>query len=213
VPFAGSILTHALGLSSDDGMTPPAIAFTAAIVLVGLWAYATFQLIRARGDSVLWSVAGVLLTFTLLFTLVTTVGRVCLGLYAASASRYIPYMLPGLLAVYLLPRSGVATRVRAGLLALFLAVIVSREVGAARNEGEARRYATLKRQWVNCYLARHVVADCDAESGGAMYPVAEATGLQEKLDWLEARGYSLFQERTRLRFGPGGARADLDEGR
>jgi hypothetical protein len=54
-----------------------------AIAVVALWAYATFRLIRSRGDSVLWCVTGVLLTFTVLFTLVTTVGRVCLGPHAA----------------------------------------------------------------------------------------------------------------------------------
>jgi hypothetical protein len=207
LPFAGSILSHALGLYADDD-TSSTLVSAVAIAVVALWAYATFRLIRSRGDSVLWSVAGVLLTFTLLFTLVTTVGRVCLGLHAASASRYIPYVLPGLLAVYLLPRSGEATRLRTTVLALFLAAVSAREVAAARNDAEAVQYATQKRLWADCYLARHVVAECDVVAGGPIYPAAEATGLQEKLDWLEARRYSLFQERTRLRFGPGGARAE-----
>jgi hypothetical protein len=202
LPFAGSLLTHALGLYAGDDVTPSALASIVAIVVVALWAYATFRLIRSRGDSMLWNVAGLLLTFTVLFTIVTTVGRVCLGLYAASATRYIPYVLPGLLAVYLLPRSGEATRIRTTVLALFLAGVTAREVAAARNDAEASHHATHKRLWADCYLARHVVAECDAETGGPIYPAAEATGLQEKLDWLEERRYSLFQERTRLRFGP-----------
>jgi hypothetical protein len=211
LPFAGSILTRTVGLYADD-RTSSVLVSTVAIAVFALWAYATFQLIRSRGDWVLWSVAGVLLTFTVLFTLVTTVGRVCLGLYAASATRYIPYVLPGLLAVYLLPRSGEATRMRTTVLALFMAAVVAREVAAARNEAEAMYHATHKRLWADCYLARHVVAECDAEAGGPIHPAAEATGLPEKLDWLEARRYSLFQERTRLRFGPGDARLERAEG-
>jgi hypothetical protein len=210
LPFAGSILTRTLGLYADD-RTSAALVSAVGIAVVALWAYATFQLIRSRGDSVLWSVAGVLLTFTVVFTLVTTVGRVCLGLYAASATRYIPYVLPGLLAVYLLPRSGEATRIRTTVLALFLAAVVGREVAAARNEAEAMYHATHKRRWVDCYLARHVVSECDVEAGGPIHPASEATGLQGKLDWLEARRYSLFQEGTRLRFGPGGARLERAE--
>jgi hypothetical protein len=207
LPFAGFVLTHAVGLHPGDGITPSAVASTALIATLGLWAYATFRLIRARGDSVLWNVASLLLTFTLLFALVATAGRVCLGIQAASATRYIPYVLPGVLAVYLLLRSGTAPRLRTTALALFLAAVVAREVAAAKNDAEVMSHATHKRQWVGCYLSRHVVADCDAESGGPMHPAADATRLQEKLDWLEARGYNLFQERTRLRFGPGG-RAD-----
>jgi hypothetical protein len=91
---------------------------------------------------------------------------------------------------------------------LLLAAVIAREIAAARNEAEAMHHATHKRLWVDCYLARHVVAECDGVAGGPIYPTAEATGLQEKLDWLEARRYSLFQERTRLRFGPGGARTE-----
>ena len=159
----------------------------------------------------LWCAAGVLLTFTVLFTVVTTVGRVCLGPNAASATRYIPCVLPGLLAMYLLPRSSKATRMRTTVLVLFLAGVTTREITAARNDAVAVHHATHKRLWADCYLARHAVAECDAETGGPIYPAAEATGLQEKLDWLEARRYSLFQERTRLRFGPD-ARAERVEG-
>jgi hypothetical protein len=162
-------------------------------------------------QAVLWCVTGVLLTFTLLFTLVTTMGRVCLGPHAASATRYIPCLLPGLLAVYLSARSGKATRIDTMVLALFLAGVTAREIAAARNDAVAVHHATHKRQWADCYLARHVVTECAAETGGPIYPAAEATGLHEKLDWLEARRYSLFQERTRLRFGPD-ARAESVEG-
>lgn len=211
LPFAGSILTHGLGLHVGDNVSPSALASIVAIAVVALWAYATFRLIRSRGNSVLWCVASVLLTFTVLFTLLTTVGRVCLGPNAASATRYIPCVLPALLAMYLLPRSGKATRTRTTVLALFLAGVTAREIAAARNDAVAVHHATHKRLWADCYLARHVVAECDAETGGPIYPAAEATGLQEKLDWLEARRYSLFQERTRLRFGPG-ARAESVEG-
>jgi hypothetical protein len=69
--------------------------------------------------------------------------------------------------------------------------------GSWRSRREATHESSLKRAWHDCYLSVHDIGTCNASAGRAVYPVPEATNLQQKLDWLEARGYNLFQDRER----------------
>ena len=76
---------------------------------------ATFDLVARRGAWI----------FALVFAFTTAVGRVCLGLATADSSRYIPYVLPGLLAVHLVLRCGVpAGRMQVAALAVFVSICV-----------------------------------------------------------------------------------------
>jgi hypothetical protein len=200
LPFSGFILLRPFTLyaSASAISFQLAVATAAALGLMGVVAMATFQLLRLRGDSVFWSVVWTLAGFALLFVSITAVGRVCSWMPNASASRYVPYVLPGLLAIYIALRSGVFTpRVSTGLLAFFLAACVLKETRSI-TRSEARTYWTYKQGWHDCYLRRHDIAACEGEVGFSLYPTPAATHLQQKLDWLEARGYSLFQDRQRL---------------
>jgi hypothetical protein len=194
IPFAGRIIVRPI--NPKIGLLPgEPLGTIAAAAAVTFTCYAVYRALRSRGSSPLWNVAGVLMAFTLVFTFTTAVGRVCLGLATADSSRYIPYVLPGLLAVHLVLRCGVpAGRMQVAALAVFVSICVLKE-STGRSRREASHESGVKRAWHDCYLAIHNIDQCNASALRPIYPSPEATQLQRKLDWLEARGYNLFQDR------------------
>jgi len=175
------------------GLPDQLIGSLTGLAAIGFVILAAVGWRREHGATALWSVACMLGGFALLFASSTAVGRVCTGLETAQASRYIPYVLPGLLSVYLVLRSGaVPVRGLPWLLGLFVTLCVLKET-SSRAHLDAGTEAALKRAWRDCYLTVHDIDTCDARSGRPAYPSPEATDLQRKLDWLEARGYSLFR--------------------
>jgi hypothetical protein len=195
VPFAGFVLARPFGLIANDETLRLVQGAGAFITMAGFVGYATFKLVRSRGSSMFWAVVSSLSGFALLFAFGSAVGRVCLGFDSANASRYIPYVLPGFLAVYLaVRRYSARSPVAYALLPVFLVACISKEVYNV-SLNEARDYFNYKQRWSECYRATHDIVACDSWAGHAVYPQPDATRLQQKLDWLEARRYSLFQER------------------
>jgi len=196
LPFTGFVMGRPLGLYATDVTRNLFVASGIALGATGFLAYAAIRLLRTRGDAALWAVTCALGGFGFLFASTSAVGRVCLGYDQAIVTRYIPYMLPSLLAVYLVVRTKAETSHLARvLLPVFVVVCIAKE----RPQGavaEAQVYSQFKERWRACYLTSHDVDICNSESGHAVYPEgrAEATHLQQKLDWLEARGYNLFQK-------------------
>ena len=191
VPFAGLVLARPFGLEAGTEWTRLALGSTVLIGAAGLAAYGAVRALKSEASPMVWDVTAVLVGFAVIFAITTAIGRVCLGINAASASRYIPYVVPGLTAVYLVLRSLRPSRIGSALLCLFLAAGVVKEANVEREQAEA--YSSYKRLWRNCYLARHDIRLCDQLAGHAVYPWPESTRLQEKLNWLEARHYNLFE--------------------
>ena len=197
LPFTGFVVARPLGFRAGDSLLEVVAASVAAVVMVGFVAYAAVRLLRTRGQSVLWTVTSSLTGFALLFAVASAVGRVCLGFGSANASRYIPYLLPAMLAVYLVVRTYANHSHWARiLLPVFLMACIAKELPDV-SEYEGGVYLRYKQRWRACYLAMHDIGACDAWAGHAVYPSPELTHLQQKLDWLEARRYSLFQEHDR----------------
>ena len=205
VPYAGFVFARPFGLHAGGDTTRLLQGTGAFIAMAGFVGYAAFRLIRVRGDSVFWAVITSLSGFALLFASATAVGRVCLGLDSANASRYIPYMMPSLLAAYLVIRSSASWLIRSSaswspvayvLLPVFLVACIAKERDKL-SANEATDYLKYKQRWSECYLSMHDIYACDAWAGHPVYPWPEATRLQQKLDWLEARRYSLFQNSDR----------------
>jgi hypothetical protein len=197
VPYAGFVLARPFGLVAGVDAARLLLGTTAFTTMAGFVAYAGLRLFRARGDSVFWGVVASLSGFALLFASATAVGRVCLGIDSANASRYIPYVMPGLLALYLaIRRYASKSPVAYALLPVFLVACVAKE-GDKLSANEAADYFKYKQRWRECYLSMHDIGACDAWAGHQVYPAPAATRLQQKLDWLEARRYSLFQDDRR----------------
>jgi hypothetical protein len=197
VPFGGFVLARPFGLVAGVDVTRLLLGTTAFTAMTGFVTYAGVKLLRARGSSVFWAVVTSLSGFALLFASATAVGRICLGMDSANASRYIPYVLPGLLALYLATRRFASkSPVAYALLPVFLVACIAKE-GDKLSANEAADYFKYKQRWRECYLSMHDIDACDAWAGHPVYPAPAATRLQEKLDWLEARRYSLFQNDQR----------------
>jgi hypothetical protein len=195
VPYTGFVLARPFGFNAGGGAVRLLFGTLMATAMTAFVAYAVFRFVRARGASVLWGVTSSLAGFALLFASTTAVGRVCLGLYSANASRYIPYMLPGMLALHLVLRTA---RPRLGPARLLLPVFVLACIGKEMpkvSTNEAVAYHEWKERWRDCYLALHDIYACDMRAGHQVYPAPEATHLQKKLDWLEERRYSFFRKR------------------
>jgi hypothetical protein len=199
VPYAGLVLTRPFGTEAAGRLL---VGFLVATAMIGFVSYTVLQLVSARRDSVFWLVTSFLAGFTLLFALSSAVGRVCLGFDSAMATRYIPYVLPGILAVYLvIRRASARSYIASALLPVLLVACIAKERDRGSLE-EAERFQQYKQRWRDCYLSTHDINACDALAGHAVYPAPQAQGtkLQQKLDWLEARGLSLFQDDGRSAF-------------
>ena len=61
------------------------------------------------------------------FAALTAVGRVCLGIDAAAAARYVPYALPALLALVIAVRAWIPASLQLRALGALLAVFVAKE--------------------------------------------------------------------------------------
>jgi hypothetical protein len=191
VPYSGLLLTRPSGTGAAGRLLVGSLVATGMAAFVG---YTVFRLIRQRRDSAFWLVTSCLAGFTLLFALTSAAGRVCLGFDSAMATRYIPYVLPGILAVYLvIRRASARSSIASALLPVFLVACIAKE----RDRGsltEAETYLDYKQRWRDCYLSTHDINACDMAAGHGVYPAPQVTRLQQKLDWLEARGLSLFDQ-------------------
>jgi hypothetical protein len=194
VPYTGFVLARPFGLEAGDTAGQLLVGAAVAFAMATFVTYAVFQLFRVGGDSTLWLVTCVLVSFALLFASASAVGRVCLGFYSANASRYIPYILPGMLAIYLvIRRSAPKSQIAAALLPVFLVACITKERDE-QSSNEANAYLKYKQRWRDCYVAMHDISACDAFAGHGVYPAPQATNLQQKLDWLEDRRLNLFSE-------------------
>jgi hypothetical protein len=197
VPYVGFVLGRPFGLVAGETTAQLLVGSGIALALAGFVMYSTFRLVRAQGDSRLWIVTSTLASFALLFASSSAVGRLCLGFGSASATRYIPYVLPGILALYLVLRSAsTSSPVASALLPVILVACVVKEADEV-SANEAETYLRYKQRWKACYVSMHDIEACDAWAGHPVYPRPRATNLQQKLDWLEARDLNLFRDDAR----------------
>jgi hypothetical protein len=193
VPFTGYVLSRPFGLIPGRGLRPVFAILTAG-VLAAVALASTYRLLRSRGTAPAPTpIAAALIGFAMLFAFNSAVGRICLGMGAAGSTRYVPYVLPGLFAFYLLLRTS-SRAWRTAALGVFLALCIGKELYTRASDEEAAMYAGYKNAWRACYLVRHDVQQCNAEAGYPIYP-ADFDRIRQRLDWLEARKLSLFRNR------------------
>lgn len=135
-----------------------------------------------------------LLTYSAIFCLSATYGRVCLGLHDATSSRHTEWLMLGFFGLYL---SAWSASNRAWRIFLVLALVVLSLHGAKRmnhiDAGELIAISDGKRAWSECYLKRHGIQECDTVTGFRIYyPEPGAGEPQEKVDFLERNHLNLF---------------------
>lgn len=148
----------------------------------------------SRG-SALDRIVVVLTTFTLLFCTFTAIGRISLGLSAGQASRYIPYLIPGFLGIYLHLSSRTADKLRPCLLAVTVFLLIAATFPLRTADYQTLVWLTQsKTRWKQAYLQSGSVEASNRATGFKVYPDAARTNLEQKLTYLKDRKLNLFQD-------------------
>ena len=194
--FVSLLLERPLGISGVGGLRA-LVAFGTPLLEAGALLVALVAAYRTHGVDPR-ALAVILLTlFSFSFAALTAVGRVCLGIDAAAATRYVPYALPALLALVVAIRAWAPAVLQPRALGALLAVFVVKEaLVSLRPIRETTLLVDGKQRSRECLLDRAGdAAICERESGFALHPNPTATRLQEKLDWLRAQRLGPFRDR------------------
>jgi len=131
--------------------------------------------------------------FSLAFVVATTLGRVCLGIGGAFASRYVAYLLPLWLAAYFVLSEEVAKRPSLRRpAAAAVAVLVALQV-LPKDRGGLRWYSEGKSRWRSCYLQTKDESACNRATSFRVYPVEGAPQVAQMLTYLRQHHLNLFK--------------------
>jgi hypothetical protein len=118
-------------------------------------------------------------------------GRALFGLSSAQASRYVIYVLPGLLGLYfglLEIRSGFTRRVL--VTAFFMVAVIS----TFRLSPVLSYFPAVKQRWKTCYLQFEDAKKCDQVVGFPYTHTPEGVHIEEKLQYLKQTRQNLYSE-------------------
>ena len=138
-------------------------------------------------------IPAVLTGYGLIFCASTAYGRACFGSYVAFSSRYTEYVELAMLGLYFytLGLRGLWTRkVFPGLLLMLL--LIGALAIPQQDRDDMRYYHEKKENWRNCYLKTEDLQGCDLAVHFGVYPLAERTGLKEKLEYLKRTKQNLY---------------------
>jgi len=146
---------------------------------------------RQEKETVFKQILFVITAFTLLFSLNLAIGRACLGLGAATASRYLPYMTPGFFALYLFAVNRKEIPAKVLFICTILFFITSMSIGRGNTAYYDRIYSG-KKQWKQAYLKTEDINRSTKLSGFMIHPNPHDTNLRAKLDYLKKNGLNLY---------------------
>jgi hypothetical protein len=147
------------------------------------------RLIRRDEASERALIGAVLLSYAMLFSLNTAIGRVCLGVDAAYAPRYMTLMIPSFLAAYFYLVSRRWRGKRWLVLSLFALLLLPETLRMGQG---ANRIAEGKRRWAACYVRTENIGYCDRAANFKIYPNPSQVKLKQKLDYLKQHRLNLF---------------------
>jgi len=149
--------------------------------------------------------------FSLIFAGSTAVGRICFGMEAAQASRYVTLLIPGFLGL-LLSISRIKVSGVPAALGLTLALLLAKCALplAEPDRAAAQALFEAKTRWRECYLLSGDYLGCNESTGFAIYPpgpdlwaamhpeyAADGSGparIIGRLDYLKERHLNLYQD-------------------
>jgi ABC-type multidrug transport system fused ATPase/permease subunit len=139
------------------------------------------------------AVSATLVGYSLLFSMNTAIGRLCLGLESAQSSRYTNYLALGIFGAYLHLLSFQTPKLRRALLGVaLLALFATVPIGTV-DRGVMKGFSEMKRNWRRCYLAGSSIPACDAVAGTKIAAEPEQD-LQHQLDYLKQRRKNLYSD-------------------
>jgi hypothetical protein len=124
--------------------------------------------------------------YSLTFVFTSALGRAHLGLEFAHASRYICYLVPSVLALYLYLDSIKKNK------AFFTIVFTAFVCFSLVSRKDMKRIAEGKREWKAAYLKSEDITKATELSGFEIYPLEKKEELALKLDYLKKNKLNLF---------------------
>lgn len=135
-----------------------------------------------------------LFSFSLLFAISSSAGRICLGITQGQSSRYVTFLIPMYLGLYIflcLIKSNKIYR------HLFLSAIIVLFIFISNKNISLeyqKKMTVLKKSWKECYLQYEDIGKCNQLTGFQVYPNPEATKLEWKLNYLKKNKLNLFSK-------------------
>ncbi len=149
----------------------------------------------ANNSSAIDSVVVVLIAATLLFCILSAIGRVALGLNTAQASRYVTYLIPGFFGAYLHFVSRPPKKTKPIFLTAFLIGLIAATVPLRSADVQTMSWLKQSKiRWKENYLQTGNVEESNRRTHFMIYPDSERTRLDRKLAYMKARGLNLFQD-------------------
>ena len=192
LPFAGLVIVRPMRLVEPvpGSRLLGSVAFALAIGFVFAAGMAAFR----RSRSVWARTVFLFASFSVLFAGESAIGRVCLGMRAALASRYVPYMIPLWLAAWFaLARTVERSRAGRWCAAVFAIALVADQALLADDAQGIRWYSEGKRRWRECFLAIGDEAACNARTGFRVYPTENTPHVRELMLYLRKNRLNLFR--------------------
>jgi hypothetical protein len=188
IPFAGLIVMRPLRLVHMVRIAP-LLAVLGALLAAATAAWGAVTVVRRR--SLLNRTLFIFSTFSLLFIANSAVGRICLGMQAALASRYVPYVVPLWLAVYFALDAG-TTRALRGSAGALVAALMFVQIFVHDDTANIRWYSEGKSSWRACFLVTRDEAACNQASKFQIYPVTHAPPVEQMLDFLRRNRLNIY---------------------
>ena len=186
-PFAGLAVLRPVALGH---LVPGArlLGWAAALFALAVVALACRGLLRER--TLRTRATFLFAAFSGLFVANAAVGRVCLGLDQALASRYVPYLLPLWLAAYFLACDWLPRWPKVAAVAVAAVFVVQVTV---RNDGASMRwFSEGKTRWRECFLRTGDEPLCNRTSNFRDYPADGAPQVRAMFDYLRANRLNLY---------------------
>jgi hypothetical protein len=198
VRFVALMLVHFIGPAR---LTPAALTIGILIALVSTAIVVPNALRRWKPEGSTDSqgvVLVILLAYTLIFAINAAIGRLCLGIEASMASRYILYLVPLFLGLYFRILHVEKSWFRNALLVGFVICMCANSIGISkRTRATVHWFHDGKAAWRACYLQHEDIALCNQQTQFSVYPLPEATHLGKKLDFLKRNKLNLYATQER----------------
>jgi hypothetical protein len=174
------------------------VALAAGLILLGvIGCILVLNLIRywRSGSTVNLALACLILS-PLGFDALATIGRICIGLHASGAPRYVTFMIPLFTAIFF--HFAFAANRRSTALAALVGVAA---LGGFLPPRLSQRDSLVdlvrfQRAWRQCYLETENVDGCSQKFGPVFREDPRHARLDEKLQWLKARGLNMYIDRA-----------------
>jgi len=130
--------------------------------------------------------------FACLYCASATLGRISMGVAQGSSSRYIPYLVIAIIALYIYGSHLKKLKLLTFLLAVF---IFSETVWRQRDiQRTFHMYAEGKKNWQRCYLELESASECTKTTGFIIHPAASDRDFDQRLRVLKEKNWNLFKK-------------------